>query len=160
MKENVLDVLMYLFENYMDEDPDFDADQQTLTEELSQAGFHRGEINKAFTWLEDLSAMCEGNAEAPICGKTVSLRHYSPPEMEKLGVGARGFVLFLEQHGILDPITRELVLDRVMALEVEEIDLEQLKCVIMMVLFNQPGREQSYAWVEDLVLDEVEGHVH
>ena len=55
MKENVFDVLMYLFENYMDEDPEISQDQETLSSELSQAGFPKGEINKAFTWLEGLS---------------------------------------------------------------------------------------------------------
>ena len=40
-----------------------------------------------------------------------------------------------------------------MALEDEEIDLDQLKWVVLMVLFNQPGRESAYAWMEDLVID-------
>ena len=53
-----------------------------------------------------------------------------------------------------DP-SRELVIDRVMALEDEEIDLDQLKWVVLMVLFNQPGRESAYAWMEDLVIDQV-----
>ena len=52
MKENVFDVLMYLFENYMDEDPEVDQDQEALTSELTQAGFPKGEIRKAFSWLE------------------------------------------------------------------------------------------------------------
>ncbi|MHB8416035.1 MAG: DUF494 family protein, partial [Acidiferrobacteraceae bacterium] len=60
------------------------------------------------------------------------------------------------QSGVLDPVTRELVLERVMALEAEEIDLEQMKWVILMVLFNRPGQEQAYAWVEDLVFNEVQ----
>ena len=37
----------------------------------------------------------------------------------------------------------------------EEIDLDQLKWVVLMVLFNQPGRESAYAWMEDLVIDQV-----
>lgn len=53
-----------------------------------------------------------------------------------------------------------MVIDRVMALESEEIDLEQLKWVVLMVLFNQPGREAAYAWMEDLVFDEMPGIVH
>ena len=65
--------------------------------------------------------------------------------------------MFLEQTGVLDHNTREMVIDRVMALESEEIDLEQLKWVVLMVLFNQPGREAAYAWMEDLVFDEMPG---
>ena len=53
----------------------------------------------------------------------------------------------------MDPIRRELVIDRVMALESEEIDLEQLKWLILLVLFNQPGQEAAFAWMEDLVFE-------
>jgi Smg protein len=160
VKENVLEVLMYLFENYMDDDPEFNTDQETLAARLREAGFRRGEINKAFTWLEDLSSMCEETETGAEGGKPLSLRHFAPEESEKLDTAAKGFLLFLEQHGILDATTREMVIDRVMALDTEEFDLEQLKWVVMMILYNQPGRDQAYAWVEDLVYDEIQGHLH
>jgi Smg protein len=27
-------------------------------------------------------------------------------------------------------------------------------------LFNQPGQEEAYAWMEDLMFEEVEGYLH
>ncbi|MDX1500482.1 MAG: DUF494 family protein, partial [Woeseiaceae bacterium] len=39
MKENVLDVLMYLFETYVDADEEPEADQNELRAELTRAGF-------------------------------------------------------------------------------------------------------------------------
>jgi Smg protein len=93
-------------------------------------------------------------------GNPNSLRFYLPREQEKIDAEARGFILFLEQNGVLDSAMRELVIDRIMALETEEIDLEQLRWIILMVLFNQPGQEQAYAWMEDLVFNEVQGRVH
>ena len=160
MKENVLDVLMYLFENYMDDGPEFHPDQETLLVELAQAGFPRTEISKAFSWLEGLSALRDGGQQMVSHSQSGSLRCYCPQEKVKINIEARGFILFLEQVGVLDAVLRELVIDRVMALETEEIDLEQLKWVILMVLFNQPGREQAYAWMEDLVFDGVQQHLH
>ena len=56
--------------------------------------------------------------------------------------------MFLEHNGILDGVQRELVVDRVMALDQEEIDLDDLKWVVLMVLFNQPGQEAAFAWME------------
>ncbi len=159
MKENVLDVLMYLFENYMDEGPEFNPDQEALMAELSQAGFPHGEINKAFTWLEGLADL-RARDDTAAHAKQLSMRLYSPEEVEKISLEARGFLLFLEQNGVLDSNARELVIDRVMALEAEEIDLDQLKWVILMVLFNQPGQEQAYAWMEDLVFNETQGQLH
>lgn len=160
MKENVLDVLLYLFENYMDEGSEFNPDQETLASELTEAGFHRGEINKAFHWLEGLTALRERQHPLPRAARLGSLRHYTPREREKLDEACRGFLLFMEQCGVLDPTTRELVIERAMALEVEALTLEQLKWVMLMVLFNQPGQEHAYSLLEDLVFDEMQGHLH
>lgn len=161
MKENVLDILMYLFENYMDDGPEFHPDQESLTTELTQAGFAKREISKAFSWLEDLSTLRAQAAQAPSNGGSArALRHYTPLEMEKLNEECRGFMLFMEQGGVLDPPTRELVIDRVMALEIEELSLEQLKWVMLMVLFNQPDQDYAYSVLEDLVFDEMQGHLH
>lgn len=159
MKENVLDVLMYLFENYMDDGPEFSPDQETLTDELTQAGFPRAEVNKAFSWLEGLASLRDGEA-MPHGGRSQSIRVFSAHEQQKIGLEARDFILFLARTGVLDSLTRELVVDRVMALDTDEIDADQLKWVILMVLFNQPGQEQAYAWMEDLVFDGVQEHLH
>lgn len=159
MKENVLDVLMYLFENYMNDEIEIDADEESLRSELIDAGFHQSEISKAFAWLEGLAEL-QGKALPAAGMSTPSLRVYTPEECEKLDLGCRGFLLYLEQVGVLDHSTRELVIDRVMALETDEIDLEQLKWVILMVLFNQPGQEAAYTWMEDLVFEELAGSLH
>lgn len=158
MKQNVFDVLMYLFENYMEDEIGFDEDQDALQEVLLEAGFRQNEIRKAFDWLEGLAELQDD--APPAVAPSGSLRLYSEPELEKINTECRGFILFMEQMGVLDSATREMVIDRVMALEEEEVDLEQLKWVILMVLFNQPGREAAFAWMEDLVLDETAGVLH
>ena len=158
MKENILEVLMYLFENYMNDEIEFDTDEESLRTELEQAGFHKTEISKAFLWLEGLAGLQDGTEQLAFSAE--SIRVYTDEETEKLDLDSRGFLMFLEQTGVLDHNTREMVIDRVMALESEEIDLEQLKWVVLMVLFNQPGREAAYAWMEDLVFDEMPGIIH
>lgn len=160
MKENMLDVLLYLFENYMIEGQDFQPDQETLTVELAQAGFGDGEINKAFDWLEDLSDLCDPPSTNVKGGAATSIRHYSPEEQTRFDAQAQSLLLKFEQSGILDPETRELVIDRIMALETAEIDTEHLKWVIMMVLCNRPGHEDVVAWAEDLIIDGIEQHIH
>ncbi len=159
MKENVLDVLMYLFDNYMSDDIEFDTDEESLRVELQEAGFQSLEISKAFDWLEGLVALQDFPEKLPLVN-TSSLRIYTTEEAEKVDLDARGFLMFLEQTGVLDHNTREMVIDRVMALDEDEIDIEQLKWVTLMVLFNQPGREAAFAWMEDLVFEEAPGVVH
>jgi Smg protein len=157
MKENVLDVLMYLFENFIYEEVEESPDRDTLQSTLQEAGFSSAEIEKAFTWLEGLASQQTADNEEAFAPR--SIRVYSRQEQEKLDSSSQGFLLFLEQNGILTPQHRELVIDRVMALEGDDIDLERLRWVILMVLFNQPGQEAAYAWMEDLVFDHVASYV-
>ena len=155
MKENMFDVLMYLFEHYyMDEASDLSPDRESLHTELVEAGFPSSDINQAFEWLEDLS-MQQHQLHAPQTENAI--RIYSEKETERLDPESRGFLLFLEQMGILSPDARERVIERVMALETEDFDISQLKWVILMVLFNEPGAEAAYAWMEDLVFESLPG---
>ncbi len=159
MKQTVLDVLIYMFENYMEDDdlqPGMDHD--TLRSQLSDAGFDAHQIGKAFDWLEGLSGQpgIRLNTDAA----RQATRVYAELEIRKIDLESRGFLMFLEQAGILDPMGRELVIDRLMALETDEIDLDQLKWVVLMVLFNQPGQEEAFIWMEDLVMDEMGGALH
>lgn len=158
MKENVLDVLMYLFQHYISDDTDIDPDRESMGSALLAAGFHPHEVRQAFEWLDDLAD--RQKTPVTMVNEERSFRIFINPEIAKLDMECRGFLLFLEQSGILNSETRELVIDRVMALGNEEIDLPQLKWIILMVLFNQPGQEEAYAWVEDLLFEDVEGYLH
>jgi len=129
---------------------------ESIQTELLAAGFPSREIQQAFEWLDSLT----DRQAAPLPVNPSSCRIYIEPELAKLDVECRGFLLFLEQSGVLSSETRELVIDRVMALEAEDIGLQQLKWIILMVLFNQPGQEEAYAWLEDLVFDEIPGYLH
>ena len=150
MKENVFDVLMYLFENYyMDDDNPVAPDRDSVLQELTRAGFHSREI-------EGLA----GETPPPATQAERSLRLFSDLEVSRLDTECRGFILFLEQMGVLTPASRELAIDRAMALENEDFDIEQLKWVILMVLFNQPGEEAAFAWVEDLVFENMPNALH
>jgi len=160
MKENVIDVLLYLFENYIDNDDAGQPDKASLETELEQVGFPELEINKALDWLENMTVVAEESAETSTVSPTMAMRFYAEEELEVLNTACRGYLLFLEQVGVLEPVTREIVIERLLALEAEEIDLEQLKWVVLMVLFYQPGREVAYAWMEDLVFEDLEAAIH
>ena len=159
MKENVLDVLMYLFEHYFDDEANVESDQEFLKGELVQAGFPESEIGKAFAWLEGLAGEHSDAAPRGTDGK-LATRVFTPEESSRMDLECRGFLVFLEQARILDAFTRELVIDRVMALETEDINIEQLKWVVLMVLFNQPGKETAFTWMEELVFDTAQGRLH
>ena len=160
MKENVIDVLLYLFENYIDTDDVQESDKATIENELEQIGFPELEINKAFEWLENMTVVAEETSGENPLTPASAMRFYTEQEIARLDIDCRGYLLFLEQVDVLDSETREVVIERVMALDADEIDLEQLKWVVLMVLFYQPGREVAYAWMEDLVFDDMEAVIH
>ena len=162
MKQNIFDVLMYLFENYINDDVEFDVDEDSLRNELQEAGFQLGQIAQAFDWLEGLTNFQEEGHFTSFNPENTgrSTRVYTAEECDKLDTNSRGFILFLEQTGVLDHMTREMVIDRIMALDTDESDIEQLKWVVLMVLFNQPGFDGTIDWVEELVFDEATGHLH
>jgi Smg protein len=52
----------------------------------------------------------------------------------------------------MDPTTREIVIDRVMALDTREVDVARIRWVVLMVLFNQPDKKSSLALLQDMIL--------
>ena len=48
---------------------------------------------------------------------------------------------------------REIVIDRVMALDDENISIEKLKWIILMVLVSRPDEEIAFSRMEDIVYD-------
>ncbi len=143
MKETVLEVLVYLFENYFFGAPDAEHDRDSLQGELIAAGFDPIQIGKAFDWLHDLQ-----HQPASLQPPSGPIRIFAAEERERLDVECLGFLMRLEAHGVLDPVNRERVLERVLALEQAQIDLADLKWVVLLVLFNEPGREAEFAWME------------
>ncbi|MCB1587789.1 MAG: DUF494 domain-containing protein [Xanthomonadales bacterium] len=157
-EESVLDVLLYLFENFFYDDPESDVDRDSLQHSLLEAGFTPREIHKAFHWLDELAER-RPQSDIPVAGDR-PIRVFAPQELERLDPDAQGFLLFLEQQGILSTGQRELVLDRIMALESRPIDQDDLKWILLMVLFNQPGQEEAVAWMENLIFPEPEEMWH
>lgn len=157
MKENVLDVLTYMFESYFEE-VDAVFNRETLLEELVEVGFEHSEVEKAFNWLADLPTSHEDLELTSPNGHAI--RIYCPWESKKLDLNCQGYLLELEQMGILTPAIRELVIDRVMALETDEISIDQLRWVCLIVLYNLSGSELPYNWLEDVIMDLSSSHIH
>ncbi len=155
MKENIFDVLMYLFENYMDDDSEIPPDNDAVKTELLEAGFGHKDVVRAFDWLESLAL-----EDVDIAPQALSsFRIFSPFERERLDVECQNLIMTLEHAGILNSISRELVLDRAIALE-EIITIDKLKWIVLIVLLNQLDEELALARMEDIVYDLLPTYVH
>ena len=157
----MFDILMYLFENYIHSEAEVMVDHDILTDELTRAGFHQDEIYKALAWLEKLAALQDTDSYSYYTREASrSFRIYTNEENQLLDMECRGFLMFLEQVNVLDFTTREMVIDRVMELDTKFFSIDDLKWVVLMVLFNVPGKESAYSQMEDLIFDEQEGPLH
>lgn len=157
----MFDVLMYLFETYIHNEAEMRVDQDRLTRDLTDAGFEREDIFNALMWLEKLADYQEGLVEPmQLASDPLSVRIFTQEESQRLDASCRGFLLFLEQIQVLNLETREMVIERVMALDTAEFELEELKWVILMVLFNLPGSENAYEQMEELLFETNEGMLH
>ena len=162
IKQSVVDVLMFLFERYLDDEELNETSRVTderdsIRLRLEEMGFHNHEINQAFDWLEGLAELQHDNQLIPL--KKTSTRIYSEEEKKLISLESIGFLNFLEQSNILTPVTRELILDRVVALG-HPLDAEQLKWIIMIVLHSHPGEENTLALMEDFMFDETIDQIH
>ena len=159
MNENVIDVLIYIYENYMDAEESAPTDQILLEEELVQAGFPQGEIKKAFNWLDEL-AWRQGSLTYAHALPNRSMRILQRARTAAHRPEIQGMLLYLEQTGILDPMSRELVIERAMAIETEELTADDVKWIVLLVLLNQPGQENAFALMEELVYNGEPVYLH
>jgi Smg protein len=158
MSENMVDVLIYLYENYMDGEGQPPVAQSDLEDELAQAGFSQGEIEKALRWLDELATEV---AAPPYHDHALgAMRIYSEEECSKLDLDVRGLLCSLEHSGILDPVSRELVIDRLLAIDHPHVLEEEAKWVALLVLMNRPGREDAFSQLEDMVYREEPSYLH
>ena len=158
MKQNVVDVLMYLFENIIAGENTVypDSEQEHMFDRLEELGYPQHEILLAFDWLEDLAEIHTNQqvtADYELAVGTQGTRIYSHLEKLLLEPECISFLMLMEQNQVITPVSREIILDRVTALDVE-LELEQLKWIVMIVLYSQPGEETAYAWIENMVFDD------
>jgi Smg protein len=143
---SVLDILIYVFDRYMlDEAPEV-PQRELLARDLERAGFARSKVERALDWLTELAfeQMHSPQAQDPQQG----LRVFADSELARLSTECRDVLLRLERARVLSGAQREIVIERMLALDTEEPDTEQLKWVVLMVLSSQPGQELA---VERLV---------
>ena len=115
MKENVLDVLMYLFENYFYDEPEEEPIalpwKKTCTKPGSAMAKSTRLSNGSTAWLSSAFSL---NSKC----RRISRSVFSwIPNHRSLDTTCRDFLMYLSNVGILDAQRRELVLDRLLALE-------------------------------------------
>ena len=157
----MFEIIMYLFESYIQVDQTMELDAQEVTDELMQEGFQKTEITKALEWLDKLANMhIQDPQSETIPEQITSHRIYSKSEQRQISLECRSYISYLEEAKILTTHTREMVIDCVMSLDSAELILEDLKWLILMVLFNDPINDDAFLQLESMLMDFEEGLIH
>ncbi len=128
------DILVYVFENC--QQYELSNEKERVAKKLSAAGFDDSDISEALTWL---AGVVRGphRSLAPLPESGAGFRAYAPKELAKLDTECRGLLIYFEQSGILTPQMREHVIERALAATGDGLTIEQLKLIVLMVLWNQ-----------------------
>jgi Smg protein len=149
----MFEVLVYLYETYYR--PDACPEPEALVKKLSAIGFEDDEIAKALGWLTDLA---EANHEfadkyPQQTAFSFGIRIYAQQEIDVLGIAAIGFIQFLESAKMLNPVQREIVIERALSVSETPVPLDKLKVIVLMVLWSQ-GKEPDGLMFDELFIDE------
>jgi Smg protein len=148
---SVLDILIYVFDRYMLAELETVPEREELAQDLTDAGFPGDQVERALDWLADLA--CERDRPDLEAARPSAMRIFTEEELTRLPVDCRGYLLELERSGILSSQQREIVIERLLALDGAELDVDQLKWVVLMVLSSQPGEELACSRMEGLMFD-------
>jgi Smg protein len=125
-----------------------------LEHQLKRVGFSADQVGEAMTWLGELHRVAHGPQgqtppwparqalSAARAAPLGSLRVYTRHEQYRLGAHGQGLIHMLEALGALPMATREIVIERAVAVRGAPLPLGDLKTIVLMVyrsLGQQPG---------------------
>ncbi|HXN79814.1 MAG TPA: DUF494 family protein, partial [Steroidobacteraceae bacterium] len=95
---SVLDILIYVFDQYMLEEAPEVPERERLARDLERAGFAPANVERALTWLADL-AFGHERAPLPAAQRTqqAGVRVFSDSELARLSTECRGLLFRLER---------------------------------------------------------------
>ncbi|MCX7545722.1 DUF494 family protein [Marinicella gelatinilytica] len=158
MKQQMMDVLVYVFENYMTERYNLkeSSQRQRIINGLQKIGFSPGLIEEALLWLQQVS----GKPENMVQQSATAMRHFSQKERQMLGSEGIEFIEYLMSQDILNNQTRELLIDGLLYLKADNIEVDDLQWLALIILFSQPDQEQAFVDLERLLFEPTELREH
>lgn len=139
MKNNVVEILNFLFKKYLMQNKNIAAAAAVVDEDVMRQlelnGFAAEDVNDAFTWFINL--LMQQFINNNTLEQSDAVRIFAQGEMDKVSEAGCSFILFLERVGVLSSKTREIVITQVMQLPQNECSLDDIKWVVLMVLLSQ-----------------------
>src|SRR6202008_487646 len=98
--------------------------REHLARDLQRAGFAPAKVERALDWLTDLAFGQDRHSTARAAAQAQGVRVFTEGELMRLSTECRGLLLTLEGARVLTVQQREVVIERMMALDADEPDTE------------------------------------
>jgi Smg protein len=135
MKEKVVELLMYIMSEIQENKRISDIDMK----DLESKGYTQSEISAAISWIYDNVELARREGHAPVTPAEGSRRVFHDAEKAAISTEARGFLLQLNELGLLDARDMELVIERAMMSGYEKLTVPELQEMVAAVLFAKGG---------------------
>ena len=123
-----------------------------IRDHLIDAGFQDAAIDHAMDWVEIFKNPKEDTMlHVP---SSTSVRILSDDEKNLLDVECQNYISRLEKFGLLTPEKRELLIDKLTSIGFEPMDLEVVKALSILMLFQEPSVEvRLHAYENEEIID-------
>ncbi len=145
MRERMFHMVNLIIEHLL-KDSTLSLYEPEMTDMLRSHGFDADEISEAFHWLHHFGAWGEsgfGGRE----GTGAAFRVFSDEERLAFTAEAGGYLLQLQQMGLIDDSMREDIIQRALSLVEGEITRDDVRAMALLVAFH---RSQKH-WQTDLI---------
>lgn len=151
-REQLMIVLMYVFQHYascVNTQSHLKNRIPSIVKDMEQLGFPGYAIESGVKWFSELEQLHKTQPMF-MSPSQDSVRVLSSDEVRVIEPEVMAYLAHVEKLGILDVASREMVLNRLMALRLETIHLPEAKWVVLMVLFHQPEKYQQLRLLEEM----------
>ncbi len=148
----MLEVLIFIYQNYWDKHDGVESketDEAIMAYELSQAGFNHQDILHAVDWVKDLRRSVQ---QPQYQQDPAALRIFCEMERSRINDESLNFLCLLQKSELITAYERDLIIDRAMVLPQETLNMEDIRWITMMVLWDE-SRKQDYLFVEDALFN-------
>ncbi|MFQ6091256.1 MAG: DUF494 family protein [bacterium] len=150
MHQRLMEILVKLLRE-IDASGDGTVRLKDLSEKLRRQGFSKMELDAALSWLTDrLRVQGFGSKECPSSVQSVRVLH--PVERMVLTPEAYGYLLHLENVGLIDKDQMEAVIEKAIFSGMSEVTVDDIKMITASVLFSPENPDwvsQASLWADD-----------
>lgn len=151
----MVEVLAFLFENFLQRPIDLQANLEQIARELPRVGFNVDEVDGAIDWLDE--TLRTQNFDIIPLKESHGTRAFTAIEIAKIDLEARGMIYLLENTGLITPSIRELIIDRVMALNLNVVGKKEMQWVLLFVMMNTQARKEIIEWIQTSIAEKLTG---